>query len=219
MKRSLNQREKRLLALCIGTIFLVVNVLIFREFNIRRKAMQSSLEDMEQRAAINNGLISDRPFWEKRLAWLDSHMPYTDSAGRSQGQLLEDLQNAALDNELKITSQTLLEPLALDHCNEVAVSLRIRGDQDKMMRLLLTLQSPDQFTAIKAFDLQLDTRAREKTPQAECNLTVARWFNSEPPPGTPVAPQPAPPTTEPEPLSPLDSPSGVEKALGAPEKI
>jgi hypothetical protein len=217
MKRSLNQREKRLLALCLGTIFLVVNVLAFREFSIRRKAMMASLEDMEQRVAINNGLISDRPFWEKRLAWLDAHMPYTDSAGRSQGQLLEDLQNAALDNELKITSQTLLEPLALDHCNEVAVSLRIRGDQDKMMRLLLLLQAPDTFTAIKSFDLQLDTRAREKTPQAECNLTVARWFNSEPPPGVQPAAEPAP--TEPEPLSPLESPSGVEKALSAPEKI
>lgn len=219
MKRSLNKREKRLLALCIGAIFLVGNILLFREFNIRRKAMVSSLEDMEQRAAINNGLISDRPFWEKRLAWLDTHMPYTDSAGRSQGQLLEDLQNASLDNELKIISQTLLEPLALDHCNEVAVSLRIRGDQDKMMRLLLMLQSPEQFTAIKAFDLQLDTRAREKTPQAECNLTVARWFNSEPPPGAPPAAEPAPAPSEPEPINPLDAPSGVEKALSAPEKI
>jgi Type II secretion system (T2SS), protein M subtype b len=217
MKRSLNQREKRLLALCIGTIFIVFNVLIFREFGIRRKAMLASLEDMEQRVAINNGLISDRPVWEKRLAWLDTHMPYTDSAGRSQGQLLEDLQNAALDSELKITSQTLLEPLALDHCNEVAVSLRVRGDQEKMMRLLLMLQAPDRFTAIKAFDLQLDTRSKEKTPQAECNLTVARWFNSEPPPGTQPAAEPAP--AEPEPLSPLESPSGVEKALAAPEKI
>ena len=210
MKRSLNQREKRLLFLCLGTIFIVINVLAFREFIVRRTTFTTSIAQLEQQRASNASLLRDRAFWEKRLAWLEKKMPFTDSAGRSQGQLLEDLQTAALDNELKITSQTLLEPLELDHCNEVAVSVRVRGDQDKMFRWLLTLQSPEKFQAIKNFDLQLDARATTKVPQAECNLTIARWFNSAPPPDA------TPAVVEPEPLTPLDGTSGVEKAL---EKI
>lgn len=182
MKRSLNVREKRLLFLCLGTIFLVGNGLALREFTAKRKGILGSLEQLAEQATVNQALLSDRAFHEKHRAWLDQHMPYTESAGRAQGQLLEYLQNAALDNELTISNQTLLEPLELDHFNEVAVSIRIRGDQEKMLRWLLSLQSPERFQAIKSIDLELDSRAREKTPQAQCNLTVARWFNSEPPP-------------------------------------
>ena len=91
--------------------------------------------------------------------------------------------------------------------NEVAVSLRVRGDQDKMMRWLLMLQSPERFQVVKSLDLELDAKAKEKTPQAQCNLTIARWFNKEAPPGTePPPPAAAPAATEtPDPLaSPLD---------------
>ena len=215
MKRSLNQREKRLLLFCLATIFLVVNFLALREFTLRRADLTKSVQQLELQAKSNNGLLRERPFYEKRLAWLDKMMPYTDSAGKSQGQLLEDLQTAALDNELKITSQTLLEPVELDHCNEVAVSIRIHGDQDKLMRWLLTLQSPEKFQAIKSFDLQPETKTKAKTPQAECNLTIARWFNSEAPANT----APAEPMKEPEPASPLETPSAIEAALAPPEKV
>jgi len=224
--RSLNQREQRLLFLCVGTIFLVVNVLAYREFSMRRKAVNASLEQLTEQSVVNQALLNDRAFHEKRRAWLDQHMPYTASAGRAQGQLLEDLQNAALDNELTISNQTLLEPVELDHCNEVAVSIRIRGDQERMLRLLLSLQSPERFQAIKSIDLELDSRAKEKTPQAICNLTVARWFNSEAPPqaaGSPPAAEPAPvpapqPAMESESVNPLELSSPLDASIATPER-
>ena len=200
MKRGFNQREKRLLTLCLGTVFIVINVLIVREFTLRRKALNDEFKRLTVQNQDNRAWLNDRPFWEKRLAWLDKHMPYTDSAGKSQGQLLEELQTTALDTDLKVTSQTLHESLILDHCNEVSLSLRLRGDQDKMLRWLLTLQSPEKFTALKAFDLQLDTRGKEKTPQAECNITIARWFNPVAAAETP-APEVVNPLAVPDPLS------------------
>ena len=86
---------------------------------------------------------------------------------------------------------------------EVSLSLRVSGDQEVLTRWLLTLQSPDKFVAIKGFDIQLDTKSKEKRPQAECNLTVAQWFNPESP-ETPSptsapaveAPAPAPATPD-----------------------
>jgi len=214
MKRSLNPREKRLLFLCLATIFIVVNVLAFREFTIRRKAVTTSLEQLSEQATSNQVWLSDRAFHEKRRGWLDKKMPYTQSAGRAQGQLLEDLQNAALENELTISNQTLLEPLALDHCNEVAVSVRVRGNQEKMLRWLLTLQSPERFQAVKSLELELDSRAREKTPQAQCNLTIARWFNNEAPPEVAPVPASIPPAPEvEEPENPLELSSPLDAAI------
>lgn len=212
MKRTLNDREKRLLGFCLLTIFIVINVVALREFNLRRKALTVSLNQLTEEVRGNEGLLSDRTFIEKRKAWLKKHMPYTNSAGKAQGQLLEDLQNAALENELKISSQTLLEPTALDHFNEVAVNIRIRGDQEKMLHWLVTLQSPEKFTTIKSIELELDSRAKEKTPQAQCNLTIARWFNTEAPPESTTAPD-LPPASPVETTSPLEIISPLETAI------
>ncbi len=183
MKRRLNPRERRLLAACVLIIFLAFNVLAFREFSARRKVLNTSITQLQDQSTSNHTWLKDRDSWDKRMKWLDKNMPFTDSAGRSQGQLLEDLQTTSLDAELKITGQTLLEPFALDHCNEVALNIKIQGDQDKLMRWLLTLQSPEKFLAVKAFSLEIDSKAKEKTPQAHCNLTLARWFNPTPPTG------------------------------------
>lgn len=217
MSRSLNPREKRLLIAVLGTLFIVANLLLLREYTSRRQAASSGLSQLKEQLASNKIWLNDQTFWEKRQGWLENHMPYTDSSGRSQGQLLEEIQTAALDAGLTVSNTTLLEPAALDHANEVAVTLRLRGDQDTMLRWLLTLQSPEKFQAIKALDLELDRRAREKTPQTQCNLTIARWFNPNPPPSTnPNPPQP-PPTTDPspeqdyddEPINPLELSSPI----------
>lgn len=181
MSRSLNQREKRLLLACLTVILLVANALGYREFNSRRKALAASIVTLDEQSRANHAWLNERAVWDKRMKWLDSKMPYTGSAGRSQGQLLEELQTSALDSELKITGQTLLEPLELDHCFEVAVNIKLRGDQEKMLHWLLTLQTPEQFQVMKSFELELDPKAKEKTPQAQCNLTLARWFNKNPP--------------------------------------
>lgn len=201
MKRSLNAREKRLLVLCLGTLFVVGNALAIREFMARHKTVSASLSTLKEQANSNRIWMNDRALYEKRLVWMEKTMPYTASAGKAQGELLEDLRNSALDVGLKVENETPLESLALDHANEVSVSMRLRGDQDTMLRWLLMLQSPEKFTAVKSIELELDSRSKEKLPQAQCNLTAARWFNPNPPPGA-VPPQPAAPAAE-NPLSPL----------------
>jgi hypothetical protein len=181
MSRSLNQREKRLLLGCIAVIVIAATAVGYSFYDKRRKALNGALTTLTEQARENQEWLNQRERWDKRMNWLEAKMPYTDSAGRSQGQLLEELQSSALDAELKIVGQTLLEPLALDHANEVAVNIKVRGDQEKMLRWLLTLQAPEKFQAMKAFEFELDTKSKEKTPQAQCNLTIARWFNPNPP--------------------------------------
>jgi hypothetical protein len=203
MKRSLNSREKRLLIACLLTIFIVINALAFRTFNSRNKTLTGRISDLKQQSATNRIWLDQKAKWQKRSKWLDANMSYTESAGRSQGQLLDELQSSALDTGLKVSNPTLLEPIQVSApnnindviCNEVAVSLRIRGDQDKLLRWLLTLQSPERFRAMKGFEIELDTKAKEKIPQAQCNITLARWFNPVAPPGAP--PPDATPAGEP----------------------
>lgn len=214
MKRSLNPREKRLLMGCLITIFVVVNAMVYRQFDARRTALNRSLKNLKEQGDTNKVWLDQKDRWQKRAEWLEKNMQFTDSAGRSQGQLLEELQSSALDAGLKVSNTTPLEAVQVSLpsnpneivCNEVAVSLKVRGDQDKVLRWLLTLQSPERFQAMKAFEIELDTKAKEKIPQAQCNLTLARWFtpnapaNYQPPAATPA------PTAPAEPLDPVPLP-------------
>lgn len=173
---KLSQREKNLLLLCFGVLAFVAMAIGANAVLQRRAEALKQIATLETQKRENAGWMNDRAFWEKRRTWLEQNMPTTDSVGRAQGQLLEQLQNEALDRGIAIQQQTLPESLNTADFREVSVNLRLRGDQATLMEWLATMQSPEKFQAIKALELELDARAREPTPQALCNLTVARWF-------------------------------------------
>ena len=102
MKRGLTTREKRLFALCLATLFIVGNALAIREFLAHYKSATKSLSTLKEQASSNRIWLNERGLYEKRLVWLEKNMPYTESAGKAQGQLLEDLRNSALDVGLKV---------------------------------------------------------------------------------------------------------------------
>lgn len=225
MKRSLNPRERRLLVGCLATMFIVVNFLVYRQFDGRRTQLNKSLKSLQEQQATNKVWLDQKERWQRREQWLEQNMKYTDSAGRSQGQLLEELQTSALDAGLKVSNTTPLEAVQVSVpsnvndivCNEVAVSLKVHGDQAKVLNWLLTLQSPEKFQAMKAFEIELDTKSKEKTPQAQCNLTMARWFNPNPPANY-TPPTSAPPVENPlvNPLADPDLPAPEPAAPTAP---
>lgn len=179
MSRSLSNREKNLLLLCVGVLVFMAFAILMNNFLSRRKDALQKISTLQAQKRDNEAVLHDREFWDKRRGWLAGKMPTTDSLGRAQGQLLEDLQNQALDLGIIIQQQTLPEAVTTGDYREVAVNLRVRGDQIVMLQWLAGMQSPEKFQAIKDFRLELDSKAKEKTPQAVCNLTVTRWFKPE----------------------------------------
>ncbi|TDU72923.1 hypothetical protein EI77_01389 [Prosthecobacter fusiformis] len=180
MAQKLTPREKNLLLGCVGVLVFMGFAILANEFMQRRSTALQKISALQVQKSENDTWMADRAFWEKRRAWLIEKMPVTESLGRAQGQLLEDLQNQALEYGI-ISEQPTLPPLAAPNENyrEVTVSMRLRGDQITVLRWLSTMQSPEKFQAIRLLDLEMDTRSREKTPQVVCNLTVARWFKPE----------------------------------------
>ncbi|OAI58139.1 hypothetical protein AYO49_00035 [Verrucomicrobiaceae bacterium SCGC AG-212-N21] len=219
MKRSLNTREKRLLILCVLTIVVVGNALAIRAFMSRLKTAKEDITTLEKEERDNRIWLNDRAAFQKRLAWINQHMPYTPSEGKSKGELLDFLVGSARDVGLNPDNENPLDSLALEldnkdiYANEVAVSMRVRGDLDTMQRWLLTLQGHDRFTVIKAIELELDSRSKEKTPHAQCNITVARWFNPTPPPANVTAVPVVAPAAAPAPSQPAASTEALPNPL------
>lgn len=175
---NLNKRERLLLLLCLITIFAVVNAFVFRAVYKKLNGSKKELDSLAFEKAELEQLMGDAELWDKRKVWLDENLPPPMvSVGRAQGELAEQLQQSLFEQKINIDRQTLLEPVSTPFYDEVAVTLRIKGEAAKVNEWLTTLQSPKAFQTIKNIELELDTRSRETEPQAECEVTVARWFS------------------------------------------
>jgi Type II secretion system (T2SS), protein M subtype b len=179
MALALTPREKKLLLACIGSLVVVGGMLGANDFLNRRREALARITTLQNELDEYKIWFEDRDFWNKRSKWLREFMPATESLGQAQAILLEDVQNDALDLELRVEQQRLLEPSSTANYREVAVEVRLRGDQTTLLGWLAGLQSPERFQAIKALEFQIDSKAKEKTPQAICEVTLARWFKPE----------------------------------------
>lgn len=176
---KLTQREKRLLAACIAVLAISGTTLLAKEFLDRRAAVEKTITTLEAEKRDNDSWLTQRDFQQSRKEWIEASLPSTDSLGRAQGQLLEEFQNQALDHEIRVVSSSLPAAHSTAHYREVAVTLKLHGDQAQMLAWLATIQSPERFYIIKAIELDPDTRSRAPTPQIECDITIARWFKPE----------------------------------------
>jgi hypothetical protein len=185
MALALTQREKNLLGACIAALVLMATFIILKQFLDRRTAALAKISALEAEKQENEGYLADRDFWDKRARWLRETMPTTESLGTAQAQLLEEIQNVALDYELQFQKQPVLLPESKDSKDnaavyrEAAIEVRLRGDQPTVLGWLASLQSPEKFQAIKQVEIELDVKAKEKTPQVLCNLVLARWFKPD----------------------------------------
>ncbi len=179
--RGLTTREKRLLGLCLASVFLVANLFAGRAIMRSLGGGMARITELKNELAENEMWLEERELWDRRQEWLEKNLPDSlvrqrISAGNAQGELMQSLQNELLERKLKIERQSLLEPVNATYHDEVAVNLRIKGEAAVLSQWLATLQSPEKFVVIKNIKLKLDDRSKEAEPQAECDITIARWF-------------------------------------------
>ncbi|MEM9281002.1 MAG: hypothetical protein AAGA96_04185 [Verrucomicrobiota bacterium] len=177
----MTSREKLLLGLCVGVIFLVVNGFVARSIIGRLSGSDQKINVLENELADYELWLEDAPKAEAREKWLLEKMPRLEgsSLGKAQGDLLQSLQDALFERKLRIEQQSLQDIVYANFYTEVAVRLTVRGDEKVVTEWLTTLQSPEKFQVIKSLELELDTRSREPEPQAICQITIARWFSPE----------------------------------------
>jgi len=178
--RHLNNREIKLLLLCLLAIFAVVNMFGIRAIYKNLKWGSGLADELKLELLEQQGWLGEKNDWEQKNQWIMEKMPAAfDSVGKAQGELVQHLQDSLYENRIKIDRQTLLEPESSAYYEEVAVNLRIQGDAVKVNEWLSKLQGVDRFQTIKLLKLSLDTKSKKKEPQAICEVTVARWFRTK----------------------------------------
>tara|TARA_R110002096_G_scaffold196404_9_gene379275 strand:- start:1420 stop:2016 length:597 start_codon:yes stop_codon:yes gene_type:complete len=176
--QALKTREKILLGICVGTIFLIANGFVARSIVSKLGGGSGKIRVLENELADYEMWLDDAPKAESREKWMQGVMPRLSSTlGKEQGDLLQELQDELLDRKLKIEQQSLQDIVYENFYTEVAVRLTIRGEEAVVTEWLTTLQSPEKFQVIKSLELKIDLKSKEPEPQAICQITIARWLD------------------------------------------
>ena len=166
-----------LLFLCLGVVFVMANVVVgrtvMRGFGESRTILSAAEAERQQQLVW----LKQRDAWLPRYIWLDETMPGMTSSSKAGAQLLSEMQDAAHERELRLPRQNMLEAQTTEFYHEVSVQLQIEGELEEVTNWLSSLQRPEAFSVIKQLEISLDTKSKEKKPQARCNLVLARWFS------------------------------------------
>ncbi|MDF1658427.1 MAG: hypothetical protein P1U58_12505 [Verrucomicrobiales bacterium] len=176
--RELTVREKILLGVCFGVIFLVVNGFAARSIVKNLRGSGDKIAALKSELADQEMWLSEAEMADARERWLNEKMPSLSGTtlGKEQGDLLQMMQDEIFDRKLKIESQSLQDIEQEIFYTEVAVRLRVRGNEADVIDWLISLQGPEEFRVIKAMELEIDSKAKEEEPQAVCEITIARWY-------------------------------------------
>ena len=179
--RALTVREKWLLGLCFGVIFLIGNAFAARSVLKVLRGSDSKIETLTSTLADHEMWVEDAPKADAREKWLAEKMPHLGDStlGKLQGDLIQSLQDDLFERKLRIDQQSLQDIVSETFYTEVAVRLTVRGAETEVVGWLTTLQAPEKFQVIKAIELELDTKSKEVEPQAVCQITIARWYLPE----------------------------------------
>lgn len=209
-----------MLGLCVGVIFLVANGFAARSVLKVLRGSDSKIDGLKNTLADYEMWVEEAPKVEARERWLAANMPgMRDSTlGKLQGDLIQSLQDEVFNRKLRIDRQSLQEIVKGNFYTEVAVRIEVEGAESAVIDWLTTLQAPDKFQIIKELELELDNRSREIEPQAECEITIARWYHPET--GEAIPPS-APDEAAPEEADPSDPavPTPAPAAPAAPDRV
>ncbi len=173
MKRTLTSSERRLFFMCAVVVLSVVAFFLSRDHRTRLAGARQKIEDYQSRFGAAVAAAGDAPFWRERQAWLDANLPSLPDEGQAHSAFLEDLERAARERGLTITSPVLLKPEAGPNHRELPISMQVAGPDAAVFRWLADLQTPEKPHLIK----HLVVASTSATPpRLTSNITVARLF-------------------------------------------
>lgn len=171
--RVLTFKEKRLLFLLLGALFLLFNVVALKSFLGRRAVLQSNIATLDAELVRSRAVLGQKDYWTERAKWLEANQPTDDiTSVDDDNRFIEFVESTAKESGLTYTRRgggpvpTEGRPYA-----EVFDASTVKGNMESLVKWLSKLQQPKEFRAIK----QLRIKSGEP-PEVVCDVEVARWF-------------------------------------------
>ena len=171
--KQLNSREKLLVGVIGGVLFLLINLFLLSRFfhsqaDLRNLAVQkaNNLEMME-------ALCKTRDMWTKRDEWLGQKQPKLVNESSAGVQLLDFLKDNAKKAEVTLENPAIGSPTKSSSAISVPVSIETKSSWESLIRFLNSVQQPDQFIVFETANLQIDATDQS---QMRGRFKITRWY-------------------------------------------
>lgn len=174
----LTLRERRLLLLVGGAIFLVVNFALIRGLLVTLKNLNMQKQAKTVLLNTQRTLLEEAEMWKARDAWLKQKQPaMTKSRDLANVDLLNDLEKATRDNGLLLENPPVINPPENAPSGapykSVSVSIDTKGTWNALVRFLHTVQQPENFVVFESATIQSDPT---DAALLRGKFRVAKWY-------------------------------------------
>jgi hypothetical protein len=168
----MNQRERKLVLIVAGVLFLLINLLIWSKlFDILGNA-QAELALRKATRDEQSLYIKDKDLWARRDQWLKQHQPTLKSAVEAS-TLLDQVKEIAGKHNVLIEKPAIGAGDPTPDHQSVFASFETKSPWPPLVRLLFDVQQPESFVVFESVQLHIDnadpTMMRGK-------FKIARWF-------------------------------------------
>ena len=170
--QRMNQRERRLVLIVAGALFLLINLVIWSKLfgvlgNARTEfALRKATRDEQ------DVYIKERDLWTRRDQWLKQHQPTLKSAVEAS-TLLDQVKQIAGKHNVLIENPAIGAGDSTPDHQSVFASFETKSPWPPLVHFLFDVQQPEAFVVFESVQLQVDsgdpTLMRGK-------FKIARWF-------------------------------------------
>jgi hypothetical protein len=174
----LSARERKLLFLVAGAVFVLLNLLLVRGLLRSVTDLRAQWNNRSMTATASKALVSQSDLWSKRDEWLAGKQP-TFGAGRDRASidLLNDLETLTRNNGLLLDAPPVINPADKTSpgaaFQAVSVSIDTKGTWASVARFLHKIQQPDQFIVFESATVQTDPSDNNLL---RGKFRIAKWY-------------------------------------------
>ena len=170
--QRMNQRERVLSWLAVGTVFVLLNLFvldwIFGALSSAQKQIASRRAALAEQALF----VKERDLWTKRDEWMRQHQPILKNPAEASA-LLDQLKEIAGKYNVLVENPAIGSGETTPYHQTVYASIETKSPWPPLVHFLYDVQRPDAFIVLENVNLAIDgsdpTMMRGK-------FKIARWF-------------------------------------------
>ncbi|MGC6425898.1 MAG: GspMb/PilO family protein [Akkermansiaceae bacterium] len=169
----MTSREKNLLFLLIGALFIVLNFLAFKSFyQEKMSALNKRINSAETSLTRAETILRQRAQWDAAESWLKRSEGKGVAYQTAQANLQSFVAREAKKRGLVIREERIIPWQEGDHYNRVRVRCKVTGMEQQIQQWILALNQNRQLQVITKYDVK---PTRGDITKADCEIEVEKY--------------------------------------------
>ena len=169
----LNQRERRLLLIVAGIVFILLNLLIWNWLFAALGRARGELAERKSTRTQQAIYMKERDLWVKRDQWIQQHQPNLTGPGEASKLLEEQIKPVAIKHNVLIENPQIGSGETTPYHQTVYNSIETKSPWPALVHFLYDVQQPEKFVVFETMTLSIDNN---DPTMMRGKFKIARWF-------------------------------------------